>query len=300
MNKITALLPLAPKDFIRSRILLETLNTFEASWIDKIVIVIPPNNNYEIIKEYRHFTIEIIHENTLFSKDEFDIFKELKGWYKQQIIKLWFAKICTSDFYITFDADILLMKKLTLKDLIFDNKSIVKIENTKTHIKWWEDSAKIIQVENIPYQGMGITPEILITREVKNLIAYLDTQEPAILKLKENNWTEYTLYWLFLHKNNKTELYINSDNLYKNGVWSGTIINRKLIDSLTVNSGYFIIIQSIATSEYEAYTLSCTILGEWDIGAKLQKYSPFNKQWWKRIFFILLDIFKINKISGQK
>lgn len=98
---------------------------------------------------------------------------------------------------------------------------------------------------------MSVTPQILITKEVKNLMNHLgtlyDDWEYTLMNTKYR-WTEYTLYWLYLIKYNKQLLYRRSkiplsDNSTNIWFYSGNL--EKSVETLFKNKKqYFGVIQS--------------------------------------------------------
>jgi hypothetical protein len=197
------------------------IKNFNLNDIDKIYII---TKNEEITKIYN-----LIINNELLLKyiklfnilDEKNICDNVfnDGYRYQMILKLFASKIIKTQYYITLDSDIYLTKKISLNDLIIDNKPITNIEKMQAHYEWWEASNKIInQKINKNYNCIGVTPTILITNVVNDL---LNKYENDILFSKKNfYYTEYSLYNLFINEkyNSIYELYYDK-NLYNNCIW---------------------------------------------------------------------------------
>jgi hypothetical protein len=228
--------------------------------------IISPINDIETIRKYTDLYTSIpfsfIDENTLLDKNVFDI----EGWYKQQIIKLMVANVIQTKYYLVLDSDLYLNQLLRYEDLFYNNKlkysqqpwQTVNDKYYSTNSNWWISSCNILNypVENLYDQKylMGVTPQILITENVKNLInhlkeLYCSEWQKRICEMK---FTEYTLYWIYLMKNNLTELYsIDGKQLWKHDLDRNilyyhteeeviTIVNRSINDKDT----YFSVIQS--------------------------------------------------------
>jgi len=170
--------------------------------------------------------------------------KSRSGWFKSQILKIAATLYRESDFYLILDSDCILTKKMDYFDL-FEEKNgqtlaYFQKKALYIHRNWWACSAKLLginskQLETLNGTGMGVTPQILSRRIVKEMCKYLEATHPSIGKwtsiLSFNriqlfpmaNWTEYTLYYLFAFKNRILNHYhIEKENMltdYKQCMW---------------------------------------------------------------------------------
>lgn len=155
-----------------------------------------------------------------------------RGWLKQQLIKLSISSIITTKYYLVLDADHYLNQKFNYEDIFSSGKIKYssepwQTENSiyySTNSNWWKNSCKILNydVEKLKDKNdlMGVTPQVLITTIVKSLIEYIKApflnlaKEGGFLSplawqfyLCDNNFTEFTLYWLYILMNSLENLY---------------------------------------------------------------------------------------------
>jgi hypothetical protein len=237
----------------------------ETEYLDSFFIICPVQD----IKILSNYTDKYPHIPFKFIKEDYIIHKNIRGingWLKQQIIKLSIAPIITTEYYLIVDSDMYLNQKLCYEDLFQDRKLKYSYEpyqelNNKyysTNSEWWKNSLKII---NYPLNKltedkylMGVTPQIFITDKVKELIKYLtlsygENWQKIICDMK---FSEYTLYWLFMLKNNYTHFYtidgypLWNHDLERNILYYHTEEEQKIIVNKSVleNKSYFSVIQS--------------------------------------------------------
>ena len=181
-NKISAVLPLKLEkhktDSLEQCILLfeSYLQYGQRLFFDRFLIVSPKTEIAKLKIKFGHFEkhlpLEYIDENLLISY----VNKKpwVSGWRKQQLIKLAVSTIMNTEYYITFDADVLFKKNLANDDLFADGKAIIHTQSKMSRPKWWNGSAKILNVApNLLEVGMGVTPAILHTKSVRNLLEHL-------------------------------------------------------------------------------------------------------------------------------
>lgn len=219
-------------DLSRSEILLKTLTRFaEPSLIQQFCVVVP-DAEVDIVRErygdrWQHLNLEVISEEALLP--ELKSHQKVRGWRKQQLIKLAAPRIIKSKFVITFDADVICLKPLTEEKLLPEGRGLLQFENRSQHPKWWRSSSKILAMDaNVgdPELGMSVTPAIMsteltlaLTEELssltgKNWVHALcslhnpkDFRNWRISRYLQNKWTEYSLYYLFSHKVGKFNQY---------------------------------------------------------------------------------------------
>lgn len=142
-----------------------------------------------------------------------------KGWRKQQAIKLCIARHVQTEFYLTYDDDVIITQPTGWNDLFVDGKPIIQIEPTtinKSRAVWYKSSIDKLQYNDaqIPDYGMGVTPQILYTDIVNNMLDRLSRNGNVVEYLlnDSNNklgegWTEYTMYWAYMLHNYSANLY---------------------------------------------------------------------------------------------
>lgn len=146
----------------------------------------------------------------------------VRGWYKQQIIKLTASLIVDTPEYLILDGDHFLVKDLHYSDLKKGDKVAGHFEPFQTlnsvdysvNSKWWECSVKLLNIQNFNEmkRHLSVTPQIVITNYVKDLISELqEKSEFWEVELCNGGFTEFTLYWLYLYKRGLDHLYFESD-----------------------------------------------------------------------------------------
>jgi hypothetical protein len=113
---------------------------------------------------------------------------DVRGWVKQQIIKIVFAKYATSRTYLTLDSDVIFLSK---PEKCFVPSPWMQSETKKSfnaHRKWWAGSEVLygkslsVLLENLPSiqyldglysPRMGVTPQIIYVDVMLSLIGRL-------------------------------------------------------------------------------------------------------------------------------
>ncbi len=235
--KIGAVLPLSVSgsygvdDLNRVEILLKSLNAFMQSDFFDPFLVITPEKECKMVSDrldkWQHLNVQVISEDVLVP--QLKDYSKLRGWRKQQIIKIAAAEHINRDFYITFDADVICLKPLAWTDLIVEGKGILQYDARSRHPKWWKASARILNMDaNVgdATQGMHITPAVLSADLTKLLISELtafgsghwvdnlcslhsprDPKNWTIGRFLKLKWTEYSLYYLCAHKHRLLDQY---------------------------------------------------------------------------------------------
>lgn len=198
----------------------------------KNFIIICPLDDLPKIKKYTDKYINIIKFEFIDENLLFEDLDNVKGWYKQQIIKLVIANYVETSNYLIVDSDMYLNQHLKYADL-FDNK-LIKYSFEEYHTSndmyhstnsnWFESSANIVDF-NINFiresrDLMGVTPQLMIKDVVIELINFLkskygDHWKNTICDLK---FTEYTLYWLFLLKNRYNLFYTPNNDIWNHNL----------------------------------------------------------------------------------
>ena len=191
---------------------------------DKIreFIVICPQANLEAVKQRicnnsRDFTF-------VFYTDEFIADSKTDGWMKQQVIKLAICSYVKTEHYFIIDDDLIITKPLLFSDF-FDEKGLIYYSyeswptngpNFATNTSWWHSSLMIsglrsdllINSTNL----MGVTPQLMITRVVHQLLFSLGSN--WIFRMTSSRSTEFSLYWSYLLKTGRTHYYIPSYKMF--------------------------------------------------------------------------------------
>ncbi|MEP4890875.1 MAG: DUF6492 family protein [Aliiglaciecola sp.] len=238
---IGAILPLSVRgsydvdDLGRTEILFKTLDAFcEPGLFSKFLIVTPPDEVQivtEKVQRWSQFNPVVMSEEDLVP--ELSQHEHMRGWRKQQIVKIAAHSQFTDEFYITFDADVICLKPLSIEKLIDQGKALLQYEPRSFHPKWWKSSARLLKMSaNVgdTSKGMHVTPAILSTKLAKQLTEELSTlwkkdwakavcslhnpKDPRnwrISRFLMLKWTEYSLYYLCaMKKRNLDDFHITA------------------------------------------------------------------------------------------
>jgi hypothetical protein len=224
---ISAVLPLKASgsydvnDLKRAHILFTSLQHFVAAGTISEIFVLVPAAEVELVRQeyacWQSLNIKVMAEDDLLP--QFKKYPKMRGWRKQQLLKIAIANLVENEFYLTLDADVICLKPLDEHQLIINGKALLQYEQRSQHPKWWKSSARILKMKpDIGPKGLGmtVTPALLSRTLSQKLMAelspkhqgenWVDTlcslHDPVnpknwwigrFLKLK---WTEYSLYYL--------------------------------------------------------------------------------------------------------
>lgn len=235
--KLSAVLPLCIRgsydidDLGRTEILFKSLSTFSEPGMFEEILIVCPDNEVEIIKEqcvkWDKLPIKVVSEEVLIP--ELKAYQNVRGWRKQQMVKLAAPRMLDCDFFLTLDADVICLKNISKDKLLPNGKALLQYELRSRHPKWWKSSSQILNMSlNIGDQekGMTVTPAILssklcgiATKEIENNWKGKGTWVDRLCQLhnpksfsnwtpyrfRRSKWTEYSLYYLSALKHNMLE-----------------------------------------------------------------------------------------------
>lgn len=108
---------------------------------------------------------------------ELAAFPLLKGWYRQQLVKLAIAEHVESDFYITLDADVVATRALRSESIIVDGRGLCRVYPLDLHPDWYRRSAAVLGL--VPKRvgiSHNVTPALLNRHAVRELSEHLSRQ----------------------------------------------------------------------------------------------------------------------------
>lgn len=237
-----AILPLSIRgsydvdDLSRARLLFRTLERFSPPGLFRRFLVAMPDAEVAVgekeLARWRHLGVEVVPEESLLPS--FRRFPRVRGWRKQQLLKLAAARALESPFYITFDADVIATKSLEEKALLPGGRALTQYCYLEEHPRWWRSSARILAMPEKRLAklklGLHATPVImsrtLCCELMRNLAVGCESgrrsnrsprassQESwdvqllrlhggvswtprGISRWRMRKWTEYSLYYLF-------------------------------------------------------------------------------------------------------
>jgi len=219
---IEAVLPLRALDLPRAAILARSLECFEHG-LRRLWLV----GSEEVLEESERLFSGVIPTAPV---PETDLVPELGRWrsrfwawwnraarpgYRaQQLIKLGIAPRVESAFYLTLDADVILVRDLEPTWLVSDDRGRCVRFDGRAHRNWYRVASEILQLPESRWEH-GVTPCLLSRDCVLSLLGHLErgeeahgTEGPATdveltgrwrsRLLGRGDWTEYTLYYTFV------------------------------------------------------------------------------------------------------
>jgi len=221
--RVSAVLPLAlrddAEDELRMRLLLDTLNARCSPGLFHEIVLVCADNALafaeSLIDDTLH-PLRVVPERDWL----LPVGKHTSGWHKQQILKLRAAEKLECHAYLTLDSDLLVIHELARAQLIDEQGRCSAPLQPRIHEQWWQASAKILGVELRDQSAIGVTPQLLKTSWVRNLLRKLHQWKGdrwAIEACRRGTWTEYTLYWLSLTEQARAQC--PNKRLCDNAVW---------------------------------------------------------------------------------
>lgn len=189
-------------DLERARILIDSLDRF---WIGReklrLTIIARDEDVGQISAELSATRIDIIviKETTLLPC--LLSMPSVKGWFKQQALKLAAHRLLTAPFCLVLDSDLICAQPFSGETFVVDGKALTDWTSRLARPAWWQGSARTLQLPaDLDSPGISITPEILsktICQRLEERIVSLYKQDCWTYLLQNLGWTEYTLYTLF-------------------------------------------------------------------------------------------------------
>lgn len=177
-------------------------------------IVITPNDELEEIS--KNITSQFPKNKwkwNFYSEDKI-VDKSLpSGWAKHQTIKIAISLLIKTEYYLIIHDDTKLVQSFSYKDMFIDDKLI--FNNRKIDYPFlflWNSQILDLDYDKVQYyeKHMNTVPAIFVTKEVKELIKWLSNKyNKWQIYIVNNRFTESTLYWNWLIKNNSVEKYYN-------------------------------------------------------------------------------------------
>jgi hypothetical protein len=155
----------------------------------------------------------------------------LKGYDRQQVLKLTVSSRVRTRLYCTLDADVYLVKPCRLADWWSDGRCIYNPVSMDVYPRWWRAAVKHLGYRgNFDRgRGFGVTPALLYTHVAAAVVDYLETERRGVAHAVRHRATEYSLYWLYLLENyESSELYTaEPPHLLGRPAWRASDIGRQ-------------------------------------------------------------------------
>lgn len=238
--KVDAVLPLVRADVARARILLASLEKYfgilgtlwvvtPAADVDAVRRRLGGRDRYRVLAE-----TELIPE--LDGREP-----PPSGWSVQQLVKLAIASRIGTDFYVTFDADVICIGDVAFEDLVLAGRAVSnRRDEAQFRPEWYDWAERVLELPRSGYVH-GVTPAVLNKEAVLRLAAFLGAKTsrfprlarlfPAVARkgwrgylLDNLPWTEYTLYFTYLEATGRYADYhfpgdAGKDTIYGNSIW---------------------------------------------------------------------------------
>ncbi len=177
-----AVLPLTLKDYERSLILRRSLSLFFSGLGS--LFVVTPDHEYDAIVDRvsQHpedgLKLEVLRETVV--APELRSFPRIRGWYRQQIIKLAIYEHIQSDFYLTLDADVIATRAVSPAQLVPGGRALCLVHFENVHPDWYQQASAVLG-EAFPRPAIchNVTPAVLARAGMAELAAYLDDRWKA-------------------------------------------------------------------------------------------------------------------------
>ena len=187
------MLPLYLDDLPRASLLLfsiqKNIDKKNEGLVSKMLIVVPDSQHGIILSslkgysDFLSFPIDIIRESILFERPT-EKLQNVDGYILQMSIKLLIAKLVDTPFYMTLDADVIMLRNFAYRDIVFienndvddddgcddeyweNPRALFHNEGREVHPHWWEGSERLMGVEpsaDRSFLGFGVTPALLST-----------------------------------------------------------------------------------------------------------------------------------------
>ena len=143
MRAISAVLPLKAygrryiDDPGRCHILLTSLATFAPDdMFEDIFVVVPARERAHaeaLRRDWQSLPLIVIDEEEILPTFRDHPLTLNAGWYRQQLVKLCAANLSKTEFFITFDSDVILTKPICVADIVRDGKALLEPEDRAIH-----------------------------------------------------------------------------------------------------------------------------------------------------------------------
>jgi hypothetical protein len=260
---LDAVLPLVARDVERfERLLLPSLRHF-FNPLGTCWVVVPQANVEAIRNHIADPQFQVISETDLIPELRLFRPERIGGWQLQQLIKLSAARIVSSSFYLTLDADVVCVRHIEYTDLVQDLRAIANVSDSArdVHSTWYTWAEKVLGFARSG-RTHGVTPAVLSSEGVCRLFAFFEEQlRPNLLRaeaylLSHRPWTEYTLYYTYLEHIGLFDTYHfpASTRTYQNSIWKvGEEVAWDPVHSFSAHdSFYFSVLQSYAVNSVDS------------------------------------------------
>ncbi len=185
--------------------------------VDPIHIVI--NDSPVIFEQAQSLFVDIKRTQVYHYTDISTWIHASSGWWSQQWLKLQAHKLVSTDWYMPFDSDMYLSRSIKNTELFSGRKAICNLHNrsvykdNKLFIEYIDNACAYWHVDpDEIFQILRETPPNIMHRvSVDNM---LNEMTPWVLGSTQTPSLEFFIYWVYLYKNNLTDMYQHRDNWF--------------------------------------------------------------------------------------
>jgi Family of unknown function (DUF6492) len=280
-----AVLPVLVQDLERASILLRSLRR-NFSGLGTLWVVTRPEQVAEVERvlaaQPGPWQLRVLSEVELVP--EFAATRLLRGWYRQQLVKLAIAERIQTENYLTLDADVICVRAATPDQLAPEGKGLCHVIPEDLHPDWYQGSIRVLGLTP-RRKGVlhNVTPAVLNRAAVLSMQGLLSERAQAgryradwlglrqrfgfaLARLRKQPhipwrwylmlgapWTEYALYYTYLEATGQFDRYhrLTPDCIYaiEQSVWRAGAATFDSWDPAPLFTGsgapYFAIVQSI-------------------------------------------------------
>jgi len=150
---LTLVLPLTLDDLSRASVLLHTLQQIPINTVHELLVFVPDNQHSLVQAAIQgiaaslnlQFAIRSAAESTLFARGT-ETAKQAYPYAIQMAVKLIAARLVRTPYYVTLDADVVLLRPFIVHNLIPDKKAIYHFEERSMHENWWRCSERLLHL----------------------------------------------------------------------------------------------------------------------------------------------------------
>lgn len=284
-SRIDAVLPLLAQDLERARILLRSLAR-NFTGLGTLWVVARATEHAVIAAELAQihgpWTLRVLTEFEVVP--EFAWSRALRGWYRQQLIKLAIAERIETSNYLTLDSDVICVRPASPEAVAPGGKGLCHVIEEDLHPDWYRGSTRVLGLRPKRQRILhNVTPAVLNREAVLTLQAHLGLRAErgryrrdllglvqrarcALARVRGRPhapwrlylmtgapWTEYALYYTFLEATGRFERYhvLTPDCIYAidHSVWRSGAATFDSWDPGPLFQGrgapFFVVVQSI-------------------------------------------------------
>ncbi len=172
MPQLDAVLPLVPRDLDRFGLLARSLERYMTD-LGTLWIVVPRSAVRDVQARLRNLQLpfQVIDESA-WAPGLDDL--PLRGWYKQQLVKLVASSFVRSAFYLTLDADVICTRRCGYSELVPEGKARCHVMHQSDHQDWYDGAEATLGLTAKRRDVLhNVTPVVWSTEGVQKTVSHL-------------------------------------------------------------------------------------------------------------------------------